>query len=680
MSYSEIIGPNGKILKTYVDDSAFAVPTLGAVLTAGNSAETAFGAIKQSIVDVATLDAAEIVAPFGTIQALESGLITDFDATGLGITTSIGSLRIKGAISKGSMLVGDGTKTETLVVPSGPALPDGSVLILDSTTALGMRWGGESGDINSITPGANIDITGPTANPIVALQSPLTSTLALGSVNMTAGTPAAANSTTNASGVTYQSGGVAGGPITASYLNSSAFVADLGGGGGGQSLSLTGLGITNINATVGTSIVRSDMTPVKFSVINGNAITSETSTTELGPTNLTHTATAGVANPLTISSNRDVTITADDINLNPTGQVLVNGVPLSSGGVASITAGANIGVNNAVPSAPEVSLLSPLTSTLNIGQQNMTGASGADALTINSGSVVLNDATATMTITKTGTENLALDSTGPVLVGRIDTAVSPGSAQTFIAVNNSAVSGGGLRTTLDVGNGCLIEYENLGGPARPMNIKAPNAMNLTGGTNFGSTAPSMTFKSIGQLNTNNPQFIFEANTNTNGSYPLTRVLRSGKNADALETLHAYGVWAPDQNGTTREWTRIQTATENVSTGNQDGTLSLWGSINGVVAQVANFNGAQNENNMFRPLDMNGNALRTTTGSLSIDTNSSTTAGAVLTLATKDATAGSGLGLALTGNTLLSGSAGGNSGQHLCLSIGGTVFKIALLNA
>jgi hypothetical protein len=36
-------------------------------------------------------------------------------------------------------------------------------------------------------------------------------------------------------------------------------------------------------------------------------------------------------------------------------------------------------------------------------------------------------------------------------------------------------------------------------------------------------------------------------------------------------------------------------------------------------------------------------------------------------------------LVLTGNTLLSGSSGGNSGQHLCLTIGGTVYKIALQN-
>jgi hypothetical protein len=76
--------------------------------------------------------------------------------------------------------------------------------------------------------------------------------------------------------------------------------------------------------------------------------------------------------------------------------------------------------------------------------------------------------------------------------------------------------------------------------------------------------------------------------------------------------------------------------------------------------------------------MNGNNITTSTGNMTIDTASSSGTG-TLTLATKDGTPGSGAGLLLTGDTLLSGSAGGNSGQHLCLTIGGTVYKIKLEN-
>ena len=119
-------------------------------------------------------------------------------------------------------------------------------------------------------------------------------------------------------------------------------------------------------------------------------------------------------------------------------------------------------------------------------------------------------------------------------------------------------------------------------------------------------------------------------------------------------------------------------TENVNAGNQDGTLSVFNLVNGTLFETFNFNGGQNEINSFRPLDMNGNAIIASTGSLSVGTSSSITAGATLTLATKNNVAGSGAGLALTGNTLTAVTAGGSAGQHLCLTINGVVYKIALL--
>jgi len=52
-------------------------------------------------------------------------------------------------------------------------------------------------------------------------------------------------------------------------------------------------------------------------------------------------------------------------------------------GVASITPGSNIGVNNAIPTAPVVSVLNPLTSTLNLGTQSITGSTSN--ITLSSG-------------------------------------------------------------------------------------------------------------------------------------------------------------------------------------------------------------------------------------------------------------------------------------------------------
>lgn len=189
MSASNLLGFDGKLLPSIFPAvnpyPPGAAAGLGDVLQVNNSAATPFGAIPQSITNVATLGCADIVAPFGTIQSFNSSLIQSAGGLGhLGILP-VNNLTLKGCQTKGSMLVGDGTSSKELIVPVAPALPNGSVLILDSTEALGVRWGGEAGDINSITPGNNIDITGPTANPIVALKAPLTSTLNMGAVAIT---------------------------------------------------------------------------------------------------------------------------------------------------------------------------------------------------------------------------------------------------------------------------------------------------------------------------------------------------------------------------------------------------------------------------------------------------------------------------------------------------------------
>jgi len=147
---------------------------LGSVLQVSNSAFIPNTTTAQDATDFATLGCVKI----------ETGTVGMGNQPALVIGEPGDLLQIKGATLLGSMLVGNGVNTETLPVPS-PALPDGSVLILDSSQPLGIRWGGESGDINSITPGVNINITGTTANPIVALQAPLTSTLNMGAVAIT---------------------------------------------------------------------------------------------------------------------------------------------------------------------------------------------------------------------------------------------------------------------------------------------------------------------------------------------------------------------------------------------------------------------------------------------------------------------------------------------------------------
>jgi hypothetical protein len=167
-------------------------------------------------------------------------------------------------------------------------------------------------------------------------------------------------------------------------------------------------------------------------------------------------------------------------------------------------------------------------------------------------------------------------------------------------------------------------------------------------------------------------------------YPRLDFKRTTGNTPVSTVISTISSFARDGNGTIQEWTKIQTQTENVNTGNQDGTLQIWNLVNGTLNQTFSFNGAQNENNSFRPLDLNGNDLRSTTGNVIINSNISTGTGQVL-IQTKGGTLGSGAGLVISGNTMTSTTASGSSGHHMCITLPDPttglprVYKIALLN-
>ena len=176
----------------------------------------------------------------------------------------------------------------------------------------------------------------------------------------------------------------------------------------------------------------------------------------------------------------------------------------------------------------------------------------------------------------------------------------------------------------------------------------------------------------------NPCLILN-NTNATGSVAMEIYKAKPTAGLAGEQLFNQSVYGKDSANAKQEYTRITHTIRDPTNGAEDGSIELGAFVNGSFANFLQINGNENEINALRPLDMTGNNIRTTTGNMAINVASSVTAGAVLTLATKDNVAGSGAGLALTGDTLLSPTSGGSSGQHLALTIGGVVYKIALLN-
>ena len=73
---------------------------------------------------------------------------------------------------------------------------------------------------------------------------------------------------------------------------------------------------------------------------------------------------------------------------------------------------------------------------------------------------------------------------------------------------------------------------------------------------------------------------------------------------------------------------MEITSSNVGTSNNDGTIDFWASVNGTMSEVFRMNGADNENNSFRPLDMNGQDIKTSSGNMGISTAGSSGAGSI----------------------------------------------------
>ena len=139
--------------------------------------------------------------------------------------------------------------------------------------------------------------------------------------------------------------------------------------------------------------------------------------------------------------------------------------------------------------------------------------------------------------------------------------------------------------------------------------------------------------------------------------------------------------------TTQEYARINANIRNSSVGNYDGSLSLNTTVNGTLTEFVRINGADNESNFYRPLDMNGNSVNTSSGNLAISSTTSSGTGTV-DITSKSAvniTANSGAinlvssDLKLDGANLESNVAGSISGQFLVITLNNVQYKISLLN-
>jgi hypothetical protein len=543
--------------------------------------------------------------------------------------------------------------------------------------------------VNSVSAGTNISLTGTSTDPIINLQNPLTATLNLGSQNMTAGDPATqTNSTTNNGGVSYNASATVGGGILATYLANQAQISDL---TLQENIFITPAQIILNNQSVGTQLVSNTITETDIEIedVNGTSGAVERATLTKNslayvnqdatiPT-LSNTSTydncSRTAVSVNVATGEQATRTEIVDKLLQSRQVQTLVQPSSS---ITSTINSNCEIIASVPQA-YIQAITDNTSSLS------TGAFGVSA----------QENTAELGVSYNNT-NPGNEYQGQ---GNIITN-GAGSSMTLTSANIAGASSHLLRLEVPLVGDALIEHQVVGVGVRNLDITTPGQFSVVAGSasGFSIGTPAGAFQTAiagnasGSLiasgvnhlfrttsNTSTattPSFNFQSEGASTASYPAIKLDRPVPASGTGETIGTIGMWADDASNVSREYVRLQAKTENVSPGNVDGTLSVLTIINSGASptEIFNFNGGQNEINTFRPFDLNGNALRTSQGDMSISTSASAGNG-VLTLATKDGTGG----LSITGDKTQSATAGGSAGTHLVITLNGVVYKIALLN-
>jgi hypothetical protein len=150
-----------------------------------------------------------------------------------------------------------------------------------------------------------------------------------------------------------------------------------------------------------------------------------------------------------------------------------------------------------------------------------------------------------------------------------------------------------------------------------------------------------TLKLAGNLTgfTSNPQiFLQNYNTTTgaNVGVPSYHTYKVGRNAVAGDVISSQHFYAKNYNNVKTEFARIEASVRNTGLNNDDGSIAFSGLINGVQTEFFRINGADSENNMFLPIDMNGQSIKTSSGDLTITSASSSNAG-IITISSKTQT-------------------------------------------
>jgi hypothetical protein len=272
--------------------------------------------------------------------------------------------------------------------------------------------------------------------------------------------------------------------------------------------------------------------------------------------------------------------------------------------------------------------LQDLTSVLNVGNDGGNiaivngGAIGCDALSTPFGYIDSLDATELSDITSVlglkinpvgALKIKGAETKGNILVGDGTNTVGlpVGANGLVLKANSSSLTGLGVEWAVDgtsgitgVSAGVNITIDNTNPLVPSIAVSNPltNQITITNSGVGGQSNPTLTIN----------------NTNATGSVALEIYKNKPTAGIAGDVLFNQSVYGKDAGNAKQEYTRISHTLRDSSSGVEDGSIEMGCFVNGAFANFLQINGNENEVNCLKVLDMGGNNIRTTTGSLTLD--------------------------------------------------------------
>jgi len=555
---------------------------------------------------------------------------------------------------------------------------------------------GPTGSASSVTGGINISVTG-TTEAIVNLQNPLTSTLNIGSVQITGSTTDGVSKTTSllADAETATTG-----IVEISFEDTDITVQT-----DGQVNSLTdGLSMeTNIrwrdavNDTVASSIetaqgnqydqevlvqdILGQKEASRSDITIGGAIINSYQAQDLsgGAGNATRQQQMIWSSGIVDTDNYNFGVGANSLHTQTISSTQVQdskNYSNGSGTNSSYSDTCNGSVSQTNMGFNQSGINASFQEGCSLGQSRTTQSvnNGSTQFTVVNNVCDTSRSRIQAYLTDTGVGNYAtMEANGvnsvlsqQVLLGGITkntslTTSNTGAILTTDGTLGISSSGGNMTINASAGN-VLVEGITFNGSSitpTTLNTDLDLTTNGTGGIHITEAVAStngavrITQQSAGGIA--NPTLKL-ANTNA-GTDTVFVELFKNKNVAQNDTITEITFNANDAGSQKTQFGAIKCVSTNVASGNEDGAVEVWSCVNGTPAMVMRFNGADNENNSFRPMDMNGNPLTSTTGTLPITTTGTATNIAIQPRADQDITLTT---TGVSGSTLIFASNGGDS--------------------